>query len=246
MPKIDKSQFSKAEWKSIKEQRRYQKNLKKHIQENNTIEEVRFQSKSFNKNDISFVLGNGTSRQTIDPKDLRPYGTIYACNAIYREFVPDYLIAVDTKMIRELTAHGYHLQNKVYTNPNRYTKDIPQLNLFSPNLGWSSGPSALNLAGEHGYNTIYILGFDYVGIGKNNEQVNNVYAGTINYKQKGDRATYFGNWSRQTATTIKKFPNIRYIRVIEDINSFVPDTLVGLANLTHITLENFKKRFDLK
>lgn len=245
MPKIDKSQFSKSEWKSIKEQRRYQKSLKKTLQEKIITEEERNSSK-FNENKIAFVLGNGTSRQTIDLKNLRPHGTIYACNAIYREFVPDYLIAVDTKMIRELTANSYHLQNKVYTNPNRYTKEIPQLNLFNPNLGWSSGPSALNLAGEHSYKIIYILGFDYVGIGKNKEHVNNIYSGTINYKQKGDRATYYGNWSRQTATTIKKFPNTKYIRVIEDINSFVPDTLIGLTNLTHITLENFKKSFNLK
>lgn len=194
----------------------------------------------------AFVLGNGTSRQGIDPNQLRKHGKIYGCNALYREFKPDHLIAVDTKMIREITANNYHLDNKVWTNPNRYTREIHNLNLFNPNLGWSSGPSALNLASGHGFNHIYILGFDYTGIGKNQDLVNNIYAGTENYKRKEDKATYFGNWTRQTATCIKKFPKIRYIRVVEGVESFVPDVLVGLPNLTHITIENFRKKFEIK
>lgn len=193
----------------------------------------------------AFVLGNGTSRSSIKPVDLKPYGNIYGCNALYREFAPDHLIAVDTKMIKEITSMGYHLQNRVWTNPNRYTKEIPNLNLFNPNLGWSSGPSALNLASEHNHETIYILGFDYEGIGKNKELVNNVYSGTVNYKNINDRATYFGNWTRQTATCIKKFSRIKYIRVVKDESSFIPDVLIGLPNLTHTTVEKFIKKFNL-
>jgi hypothetical protein len=193
----------------------------------------------------AFVLGNGTSRAPILPVDLKPYGTIYGCNALYREFKPDHLIAVDTKMIKEITSTGYHLENPVWTNPNRYSREIPKLNLFNPNLGWSSGPSALNLASEHNYETIYILGFDYEGIGKNHELVNNVYSGTINYKNINDRATYHGNWTRQTSTCIKKHSRIKYIRVIKDQSSFVPDVLIGLPNLTHVTVEKFMKNFNL-
>jgi hypothetical protein len=164
---------------------------------------------------------------------------------LYREFIPDHLVAVDAKMIKEITATGYHLKNKVWTNPSRFTREIHGLNLFNPNLGWSSGPSALNLASEHEYSTIYILGFDYEGTGKKKELVNNVYAGTLNYKKTDDRATYFGNWTRQTSTCIKKYTKIKYIRVIENTNSFVPDVLVGIPNLTHITVESFIKRFNL-
>ena len=197
-----------------------------------------------NSEKIAFVLGNGTSRRSVNHSILKNYGAIYGCNAIFRDFVPDHLIAVDTKMIKEIIGTGYHTKNKVWTNPNRYTREFKELNLFNPNLGWSSGPSALNLASIHGYNTIYILGFDYTGLGNKNELVNNIYAGTFNYKNINEKATYFGNWTRQTSTCIKKNNNIRYIRVIENINSFVPDCLVGLTNLTHITVDNFKKKFQ--
>lgn len=226
-----------------KEQRKARKRLEK--QETNVIEKfVESQEHSTNEK-IAFVLGNGISRKTINHAGLKRYGTIYGCNALYREFVPDHLIAVDTKMIKEIIGTNYHLTNKVWTNPNRFTREFPQLNLFNPNLGWSSGPSALNLASNHSFNLIYILGFDYIGLGNKNELVNNVYAGTFNYKNVNDRATYFGNWTRQTSICIKKNPNIKYIRVVEDINSFVPDTLVGLNNLTHLTVDKFKNRFNI-
>lgn len=197
-----------------------------------------------NNEKIAFVLGNGTSRRCVNHSVLKNYGLIYGCNALFREFVPDHLIAVDTKMIKEIIGTGYHTKNKVWTNPNRYTREFKELNLFNPNLGWSSGPSALNLASTHGFTTIYILGFDYTGVGNKNELVNNIYAGTFNYKNINDRATYFGNWTRQTGICIKKNNNTRYIRVIENINSFVPDCLVGLTNLTHMTVDNFKKKFQ--
>jgi hypothetical protein len=194
---------------------------------------------------VAFILGNGKSRESINPIDLRPHGLIYGCNALFRSFAPDHLIAVDTKMIKEITNADYHTRNSVWTNPNRYTRNIPGLNLFDPSLGWSSGPSALNLASNQGNKTIYILGFDYQGMGNKQELVNNIFAGTANYKQVNDRATYFGNWSRQTCTCIKKHTEVKYIRVIEHGKSFIPDQLQGIVNLTHITVENFKKKFEL-
>lgn len=232
-----------------KEQRKLRKRLEKTKQapvvESPPIQLEKFQVDESTKK-VAFVLGNGTSRADIDPILLKRFGKIYGCNALYRTFAPDYLIAVDIKMIKEITATGYHLSNTVWTNPNRITREITNLNLFNPNLGWSSGPSALTLASKHGYDTIYILGFDYVGLGRKNELVNNMYAGTQNYKQINERATYFGNWQRQTATCIKRNPKIKYVRVVETQSSFVPDSLIGLENLTHFTIENFKNRFDIK
>ena len=119
------------------------------------------------------------------------------------------------------------------------------MNLFNPNLGWSSGPTALNLASGHDNDTIYILGFDYQGIGKKHELVNNIFAGTQNYKNVNDRATYFGNWSRQTMTILRQNRKTKYIRVVEDKDFFLPDNLEGLENLTHITVKEFKKQFNL-
>jgi len=210
-----------------------------------TIEKKIAEQQSYPTEDISFVLGNGTSRRSIDPNELKLRGTLYGCNALYRTCSPHYLIAVDTKMVREISNAGYQLKNSTWSNPNKYSRSIQGLNLFNPNLGWSSGPTALNFASINGSKIIYILGFDYQGLGKKHELVNNMYAGTENYKRESDRATYFGNWQRQTSMVIKRNPSIRYIRVVEDTEYFTPENLVGLPNLEHITIAKFKKIFKL-
>ena len=67
---------------------------------------------------IAFVLGNGLSRKPIDPHLLKQHGRIYGCNALYRTFAPDYLVAVDTKMIMEIQKTDYAHKHQVWSNPN--------------------------------------------------------------------------------------------------------------------------------
>lgn len=196
-------------------------------------------------NKIAFVLGNGTSRKQIHPENLRYKGTIYGCNALYREFAPDHLVAVDTKMILEITDAGYHNTYSVWSNTNKLTQKTARINLMNPNKGWSSGPTAMLLASQHGHNEIYLLGFDYVGLGPAQERVNNMYAGTKNYKRTEDRATYYGNWTRQTMLCANMHPRTKYYRIIPNESSFIPDHLKDLQNLSHITIEDFVKKLEL-
>lgn len=189
----------------------------------------------------AFVLGNGKSRLNVNPASLLKLGTVYGCNAQYREYDPHVLIAVDVKMVNEIIDSGYHLTHEVWTNPNKGLKDKNRINLFSPHKGWSSGPTALWHACREGHQEIYIFGFDYQGI---DGKFNNVYADTFNYKKSSDSATYFGNWLNQTEKTIKEFKNVRFYRIIED-NAFIPDKLgPTLLNLKHITFTEFYKIFQ--
>jgi hypothetical protein len=192
--------------------------------------------------DVAFVLGNGLSRKSINLQELKNKGTVYGCNALYREFVPDYLIAVDSKMVLEIAKSNYQNYNTVWTNPNKIYKNIPNLNFFQPSKGWSSGPTALWLASQNGHKEIYILGFDYTGVGNNNTLFNNIYASTFNYKDANENATYHGNWLRQTVQTITEHPTIRYRRVIQSDN-FCPSELNRIRNVDNILVEDFLKIF---
>ena len=185
----------------------------------------------------AFVLGNGRSRLNVELNLLPQHGTVYACNAIYREFEPDHLIAVDVKMINEIVASGYHNTHSVWTNPNKGVTAKTNINFFNPHKGWSSGPTALWFAASTGYKQIYILGFDYQGIGG---KFNNVYADTFNYKKSSDVATFHGNWLTQTDKVIKEFRSTKFFRVIQE-NSFLPDQLstVNHPNLKHIGYTEF-------
>lgn len=236
MPKLDKSKYTKKQIQALLAERKRQKSLESIPQAPVKVNEHTNQS-------YGFVLGNGTSRQSIDPLQMQQYGKVYGCNAIYREFDPDYLIAVDVKMIVEINENKYQLKNKnVWTNHNKAYKNFNGFNFFRPSKGWSSGPTALWLASQHGYRKIYILGFDYTGIGENNKLVNNLYAGTKNYKKVTDGATYYGNWLRQTATVIKEHKHINYVRVIASDN-FCPPELNKFENFSTISVEKFQKIF---
>jgi len=238
MAKIDKSKYTKAQWKIIREQRRQEKIAKL---QSNTVS-IPNNSKLINDKTHSFVLGNGVSRKPIDLEKLNQKGKIYACNAVYRTFNPDYLVAVDVKMILEINKAGYQHKNEVWTNPNKSYQNIKNLNFFNPSKGWSSGPTALWLAAQHGYKTIYILGFDYRGL-NDGKQLNNLYADTVNYKKSTDGATFFGNWMRQTKSVIKENPEINFIRVIQPDN-YDPEELNTFDNYSTIFIEDFKKIFD--
>tara|TARA_Y100000389_G_scaffold168465_1_gene174136 strand:- start:329 stop:1039 length:711 start_codon:yes stop_codon:yes gene_type:complete len=235
MAKIDKSLYSKEEWHKIRQERRNEKRLK-NLSNTHNIENL-------SSNDIAFVIGNGVSRLPIDLEKLKSIGKVYACNAVYRTFQPDFLVAVDVKMILEINKAGFQHKNQVWTNPNRSYERIKNLNFFSPSKGWSSGPTALWLATQHQYKKIYILGFDFRG-SKQGRMFNNIYADTANYKKSTDGATFFGNWMRQTTSVIKQNTDIEYKRVIAPDN-YCPEELNKFNNLENIFIEDFQQMFNL-
>lgn len=185
----------------------------------------------------AFVLGNGRSRLNVNLENLKKHGTVYGCNALYREYNPNYLIAVDPKMISEICRSKYQLSNQVWTNPNSRFSMFDGLNYFKNPRGWSSGPTALLKSCMDGHTEIYILGFDYHGI---NNTFNNVYADTENYKKSSDNPTYYGNWLKQTEIVMKEYKNVYFFRVI-DANTTPITEWDKLNNFKHIVYEEMRR-----
>ena len=202
---------------------------------------------------IAFVLGNGESRRGIDINDLKQKGSVYACNGVYRTHQPHWLVAVDPKMMLEIAESDYVVHNKVYSNFNSQYNKVPKLldhvTWSKPSLGWSSGPTALRLACDHGFKEIYILGFDYQGhseaSNKNRFRFNNVFKDTRNYKKGNDEATFYGNWMNQTKKCLDEYKDIRFHRVIPT-GWFKPKDIDWKDNIDHPTTEEFLEKFDLK
>ena len=247
MAKLDKSKYTPAEWQQLQAQRklykikrRAEKETKRAKKSINNLEQVeKVQIKQ--RHGTAFVIGNGTSRTPVNIEELSSIGNTYGCNALHRTFAPDYLVAVDVKMILEISKQGYQRKHNVWTNPNKAYTRIPDLNTFNPSKGWSSGPTALWLASQHSYDRIYILGFDYRG---KDDKFNNVYADTPNYKKSQDGATFFGNWLSQTEKVIKEFPHTQFYRVI-NAGAFIPDKLgPQYSNIKHISIEDFGETFE--
>ena len=62
-----------------------------------------------------FVIGNGESRlSNINLNLLKTKGKVYGCNALYRDFTPDALIAVDGGMMHEIASTVYIYKHTCY------------------------------------------------------------------------------------------------------------------------------------
>jgi len=201
---------------------------------------------------LAFVLGNGESRKGIKIEDLKKHGTVYACNGVYRTERPDHLVAVDPKMILEIAEGDYIVNNSVWSNfnaqYNKHQKILDHVQWFKPSLGWSSGPTALRMACDHGHTDIYILGFDYQGHAVKEQQqrfkFNNVFKDTRNYKKSKDEATFYGNWMNQTKRCLADYKDIKFNRVIPK-GWFKPKDLDWNENLNTVSTEDFLSKFNL-
>jgi hypothetical protein len=188
---------------------------------------------------IAFVLGNGLSRQGLPLNNLQQAGTVYGCNALYREFVPDVLVATDRPIATAIQNSGYARKHKFYTRrplENSGAVDIPK-----PWFGYSSGPVATALAAQDGHTKVYLVGFD---MGPNlNQKFNNIYAGTEFYKPQDSVPTFTGNWMRQIKDICKNFGHVKFLRVCGSTTARLPD-LDNINNLDHVTLEQFLHRIN--
>lgn len=201
----------------------------------------------------AFVLGNGESRKGIKIADMQTHGKVYACNGVYRTETPDYLIAVDPKMLLEIGEGDYMINHSVWSNfnaqYNKHEKILSHVQWFKPSLGWSSGPTALRMALNHGHTEIYMLGFDYQGHtikDKGNRfKFNNIFKDSRNYKRSKDDATFYGNWMNQTKRCLSDFKQVKFYRVIPK-GWFQPKDLDWNDNLTHITIDEFTEKFNIK
>jgi hypothetical protein len=190
---------------------------------------------------IAIVIGNGISRQDIELHRLKQLGTIYGCNALYREFTPDVLVATDKPISSEIQASGYAKINKFYTR--RPVSGSGALALSRPYYGYSSGPNACGLAAIDGHVHIYLLGFDMGPT--TNKQFNNIYAGTEFYKPIGAQPTYTGNWVKQIVKIAQDFPNTTFIRVTGPTTARIAE-LEAVKNLEHQDLALFADRINNK
>jgi hypothetical protein len=187
----------------------------------------------------AFVLGNGISRQCIDPAVLTQAGTIYGCNALYRTFAPDVLVSTDTAISEAIQHSGYSQTNVHYTR-----KPIPglgSLKIPQDYYGYSSGPAAAALAAEAAHSRIYLLGFD-MGPDQTGK-FNNLYADTEFYKKSSAAATYTGNWIRQIVSIAEKFTNVTFIRIVGDTTAVI-DQFNTIANIQHMPLKDLADRIN--
>jgi hypothetical protein len=187
----------------------------------------------------AFVLGNGLSRQGVNLEQLSRLGKIYGCNALYRDFVPDVLVATDRPIAESIQKSGYALANRFYTR--RPIEGLGGRELVEKYSGFSSGPNAVALSALDDNYKIYLLGFD---MGPTEENLfNNVYSNTEFYKTSQHPPTFTGNWAKQLAQISRDFYDREFIRVFGKTTAQISQ-LENLNNFKNLSLQDFLDRIN--
>ena len=182
------------------------------------------------KTEPVFLVGNGASRKNIDLEQLRKHGTIIGCNALYRDFIPDILICVDQKMVREVMEAGLDfipilsIKERGFRMPNLYHYSLRQVNT-SGCFGMKWIKAYLKTK------TVYMIGMDgYPG---------NIYNATKNYAAKG--LTNFGGVNKYYLAAINMAGDTKFINV--NTQDAWPPECHNTGKYEFMPVEEFKKQF---
>jgi len=188
----------------------------------------------------AFIIGNGLSRKDFNLNRLVGQGCTFGCNALYRDFTPDYLVAIDDKIIEEITQSDYPM-NRFIVPPNEEQYEPAEHNPNRPRS--NAGMNACFEAIKKDFKTLYLFGFDFIL--EDQISVKNIYDGSdcygpetrANYTDNHNRAKYFEYMAKKNPNVNFKFVLPRDIGIIHNINS---------TNVTGIYYDDFDPQWDVK
>lgn len=190
--------------------------------------------------DFAFILGNGITRLQVDCKGLLDYGYVYGCNRIYQEFAPTVLVSTDAGMAKEIQKSGYSSRYTHYTRTNHLIAKSGAHTIPKHLHGYSSGPVAIGIAAQTSACYLFLIGFDLKGF---NNLINNIYAGTVHYKDKDNEPMYFGNWVEQINTLMKSHTDKRFVHV-NPLDNFTDESFRKNPNFSIMSLDEFKRMIN--
>ena len=190
----------------------------------------------------AYCIGNGPSRKGFDLNQLKGTGQTYGCNALYRDFMPDFIFSVDTNMSMKMVEDEVGLKTIHYAPALQVNRKESKgmVRLIPNNPCWISGNAAFWTAGVHGHKNIYLIGYDFRQYGKN--QLNNIYQDTECYGERHDDDIFDG-WLKQFRDMLKMRPYVHYTVVHDNPPEYMNNLQTGtdFGNSKVISYSEFEK-----
>ena len=201
------------------------------------------------------VLGNGPTRTELTPNlfdllsnhrgGLLAAGALqtYGCNAIVRDFTPDFVVAND-EVAHELVNSGVCNRTIVYGTAAMVLKYPGKFYLVPQQPAWDMGAIAAYLACFDGHRTVYLLGFDCYDGHSAEHYTYNVYVDTPGYPTADSPNTeaFFVQTLKQVMTT---YSQVDFVRVMPNADYAMPDSWKYFLNLRQISFNDFVREVDL-
>lgn len=183
----------------------------------------------------AIAIANGPSRADFDLTHIANHkgGLLgvnklqsYGCNNIYKDFTPDFLVAVDADTVNELATSGYTNDNIVYVHGEHILAHPGKFYLIPQNLAFDAGALAVYMACFDGHSKVYLLGYDsYTETDEHKTQeffIKALTAIVTTYTEVDFvRVMPVGTYS--LATELSSLPNFRQI----DFRDFVLEADIG-------------------
>jgi hypothetical protein len=190
------------------------------------------------------VLGNGPGRLAFELKHLKNFSGLlgaetvqtYGCNALYRDFHPDFLVVSGhPDIIKEVAESQYVKDNVVYTN-SIHLLEYPNKFYLIPHDPYSdAGTVALYLACFDGHKKIFMLGFD----GQDTPGFNyNIYSDTNGYDSKRSLVLE-DKWINDKKNIFDIYKNVEFIRVTEHNTERLPESWRYCTNVRTMSRNDF-------
>lgn len=167
-----------------------------------------------NPSGSAICLGNGISRleypaakfgRTNERKILNYYNVMYGCNALHRDWIPDFLV-VTSQTVAATVPREHH--STMYA-PQEIMRRYEKSNLLPGGQRLDAGSAAVYLACFHGARRVFLYGYDgQAESGLNN----NVYAGTEYYDSKDTEVSHSA-WVKNLNNIISAYTNVEFLRV---------------------------------
>jgi hypothetical protein len=187
------------------------------------------------------VIGNGLSRQAFDSNILKNKKIqTYGCNALYRDFEPNFLVAVGKDIAKEIRIQGYAATHVVYSTPDNILNYPGTFHLIPQNPSWNAGALAAYLACFDGHSTVYLIGHDGIDTPGN---PNNIYRDTQGYTDYSNTTDKF--WALSMGHVFKTYNLVDFVLVNDTGRGYMPVEWSGYTNLRRISFRDFVLECDL-
>ena len=196
------------------------------------------------------VIGNGESRLGFNLNLLKNHrgGLLgsaavqtYGCNALYRDFAPQFLVVTGDEIVKEIADSDYCGDHIVYAG-SKDILDYPGKFYLTPqDPSWNAGAIAAYLACFDGHRKIYLIGFDGVDTASSGY---NIYKGTRGY---ADPVYGFNEnfWVQSMMAVFTTYSDVEFVRVMPTADYRIPEPWKYLANFRQIDYRQFAIEADL-
>lgn len=197
------------------------------------------------------IIGNSPGRLDFDLNNLKKSSGLlgaktlqtYGCNALYRDFATDFLVATGNNgIIEEIANSSYASDHIVYTNSIHLLEHPGKFYLIPYDPYADAGTTAAYIAAFDGHKKIYMLGFDGYDLPGHNS---NVYADTNGYDSKWGFDVEGDKLINNRVQLCNVYSDVDFVWVTVRGRNTMPEPLKWVNNFRQISFRDLVLECDL-